>query len=181
MRRHAVMSLLAALLLTSPLGLAAHEGMDHDKAAKAAKPFSMDELIEKARADHAAAPKESAQQDHSEHKPGDKDEAKADRLRTIKGEFIDLSCHTIHQSEGPEHAECAEKCAAAGMPVALRDEKDGKLYLLITEEHFVNAAGPALGKMGKKVKVRAKILKNKNMDMIVPVKVELLGKPAKKS
>ncbi len=125
----------------------------------------------------------AADHDHNSHQAGEKDEVKSG-IVMMEGEFVEVGCYAIHQSEGPDHAECAEKCAAAGAPVALKNAKDGKLYLVITEDHFVNAAGPVLGKLGKKVKVKAKVLKTANLDMIVPIKVELAatkaGKPAAK-
>lgn len=121
--------------------------------------------------------------DHNSHAEDESDEASA-ATRILLGEFVELGCYTIHQSEGPDHADCAEKCAAAGAPVALKEAKTDMLYLLITEGHFVNAAAPALGKMGQSVKVEAKVLKSANIDMIIPIKVELLGaksgKPARK-
>lgn len=160
MRRHIFNLFVAVSLFAAPLALIAHE---HEEGKKPAK--------------------DAAEHDHNAHQAGEKDEVKTG-IVMMEGEFVEVGCYAIHQSQGPDHAECAERCAAAGAPVALKNAKDGKLYLVITEDHFVNAAGPVLGKLGKKVKVQAKVLKTANLTMIVPIKVELAngnaGKPADK-
>jgi len=173
MRHRIYAAFFAAALFSAPLALAAHD--EHEDKEEGAMHHEM-----MAAPDHDAKTKSG--HDHNSHADDDKDEAQG-ATTTLEGEFVELGCYTIHQSEGPDHADCAEKCAAAGAPVALKEAKTGKLYLLITEGHFVNAALPALGKLGKKVRVEAKLLKNANLDMIVPVKVEVLApkaKPAKK-
>ena len=49
---------------------------------------------------------------------------------SVTGEVIDMSCYFDDGASGPEHAACARKCIASGLPVRLKGT-DGKIYLLI--------------------------------------------------
>ena len=52
---------------------------------------------------------------------------------SVTGEVIDMSCYFDDGASGPEHAACARKCIASGLPVRLKGT-DGKIYLLIGQQ-----------------------------------------------
>jgi len=60
---------------------------------------------------------------------------------TITGEIVDVSCYVKMGALGMDHKECALGCAKAGMPLALLEDKTGKVYLLVSDKEFesVNA------------------------------------------
>lgn len=58
-----------------------------------------------------------------------KDEHKEAKVMTLKGEIVDTGCYLAHGAKGPDHASCATKCIAGGMPMGLLTS-DGVLYLL---------------------------------------------------
>ena len=53
---------------------------------------------------------------------------------TVVGEIIDLSCYTQLGKHGTKHRDCGQKCLKNGQPIGLLT-KEGKLYLLMEEEH----------------------------------------------
>jgi hypothetical protein len=62
--------------------------------------------------------------------------ASANEIRlaaSVTGEVIDMACYFDHGLCGPDHAACARKCIASGLPVGLKT-KDGTIYLLIGKQ-----------------------------------------------
>jgi len=53
----------------------------------------------------------------------------APKTMTVTGEIVDLGCYLGHGAKGPDHASCAAKCIAGGMPMGLLTN-DNKLYLM---------------------------------------------------
>jgi len=53
---------------------------------------------------------------------------------TVVGQVIDTGCYLVHDSKGAGHAACAEKCAKAGVPLAILDDS-GKVFLPVGAEH----------------------------------------------
>ncbi|MBI4482827.1 MAG: hypothetical protein HY652_08060 [Acidobacteria bacterium] len=49
---------------------------------------------------------------------------------TLAGEVVDAACYMIHPKAaiGPAHKECGAACAQSGVPLAIANEADGKLY-----------------------------------------------------
>ncbi len=49
---------------------------------------------------------------------------------TLTGEVVDAACYMIHPqaATGPSHKQCAIGCASRGVPLAIINESDGKLY-----------------------------------------------------
>ena len=56
------------------------------------------------------------------------------KIVTVVGEIIDLSCYTSLGKHGTKHRDCGQKCLRNGQPIGLLT-KEGKLYLLMEEEH----------------------------------------------
>ena len=52
---------------------------------------------------------------------------------SVTGEVIDVACYFDHGLCGPDHAACARKCIASGLPVGLK-AKDGTIYVLIGKQ-----------------------------------------------
>ena len=56
------------------------------------------------------------------------------KVVTLVGEIVDISCYTSLGKHGTKHRDCGQKCLRNGQPIGLLT-KDGKLYLLMEEEH----------------------------------------------
>jgi hypothetical protein len=50
-------------------------------------------------------------------------------VQTTSGEIVDLGCYLGHVARGADHAKCASKCVAGGMPMGLLTG-EGILYVL---------------------------------------------------
>jgi hypothetical protein len=53
---------------------------------------------------------------------------------TKVGELVDFSCYIQLGKHGEKHRSCGAKCAQSGQPIGLLTQ-DGKLYMLMPEEH----------------------------------------------
>jgi len=49
----------------------------------------------------------------------------------VTGEILDMACYTDHGAHGEKHAACAQKCISSGLPVGIKNDSDGKVYLVI--------------------------------------------------
>jgi hypothetical protein len=58
----------------------------------------------------------------------------AGKVVTLVGEIVDYSCYLQLGKHGTKHRDCGQKCLKNGQPIGLLT-KDGKLYLLMEEEH----------------------------------------------
>jgi hypothetical protein len=56
------------------------------------------------------------------------------KVVTLVGEIVDYSCYLQLGKHGAKHRDCGQKCLRNGMPIGLLT-KDGKLFLLMEEEH----------------------------------------------
>jgi hypothetical protein len=56
------------------------------------------------------------------------------KVVSVVGEIVDYSCYLQLGKHGGKHRDCGQKCLKNGMPIGLLT-KDGKLYLLMDEEH----------------------------------------------
>ncbi|HJZ57489.1 MAG TPA: hypothetical protein VKE74_21145 [Gemmataceae bacterium] len=56
------------------------------------------------------------------------------KVVTVVGEIVDYSCYLQVGKHGGKHRDCGQKCLRNGQPIGLLT-KDGKLYLLMEEEH----------------------------------------------
>ena len=56
------------------------------------------------------------------------------KVVTLVGEIIDMSCYLQLGKHGAKHRDCGQKCLKNGAPIGLLT-KDGKVYMLIDEEH----------------------------------------------
>ncbi len=56
------------------------------------------------------------------------------KVTTLTGEIVDYSCYLQVGKHGAKHRDCGQKCLKNGQPIGLLTS-DGKLYLLMEEEH----------------------------------------------
>ena len=56
------------------------------------------------------------------------------RIVTVVGEIVDFSCYLQLGKHGEKHRACGQKCVQNGQPIGLLT-KDGRLYMLMPEEH----------------------------------------------
>ena len=56
------------------------------------------------------------------------------KVTTLVGEVVDYSCYLQLGKHGGKHRDCGQKCLRNGQPIGLLT-KEGKLYLLMEEEH----------------------------------------------
>jgi hypothetical protein len=54
---------------------------------------------------------------------------------TKTGEIIDSACYIQKGAKGPGHKECAEKCADAGIPLALLEDGTNEVIWLTSADH----------------------------------------------
>ncbi len=62
------------------------------------------------------------------------------KVATVKGELVEVSCYLQLGKRGEAHIPCGIKCAMNGQPLGVVDD-DGKLYLLMAEEHHPRRDG----------------------------------------
>jgi len=67
------------------------------------------------------------------------DDKTADTTTSITGEILDMACYTDHGAHGEKHAACAQKCIASGLPVGIKSDADGKVYLVIGDHKPLNS------------------------------------------
>ncbi len=79
---------------------------------------------------------------------------------TVTGEVIDSSCYIKMGAKGMDHKECAMSCAKAGIPLALLEDKTGKVYILASNKEFESVRvkfQPLENFVAHKVRVKGKI------------------------
>ena len=97
--------------------------------------------------------------------PANKAWLKKGHAVTLTGEVVDLSCYLQLGKKGDAHKACGAKCVAAGEPAGLLT-KDGKVYMLLSEQHHprrdgqVTLAKEMSEQMGQTLTVSGMLVKN---------------------
>jgi hypothetical protein len=84
---------------------------------------------------------------------------------TIRGQVIDAACFMMHPhaAEIASHKDCAEACLNRGVPLAIANEADGKLY-------FPADPKPLRAALGERVEVVGSVeLKTEPLELKMPV------------
>lgn len=81
------------------------------------------------------------------------DHADAHGEMTVRGEILDMACYVSHEAMGPDHADCAKRCAKGGQPMGLLAE-DGTVYLLYASHKDGAAFEQAKEHAGQKVEIK---------------------------
>lgn len=89
----------------------------------------------------------------------------------ITGRVVDIACFVGHDSTGPNHAKCAERCARAGNPLAIYDEGAKTLYLPVALDHKSPNA-KLMEFIEKKVTVTGNVMEKGGLKGIAITKVE---------
>jgi hypothetical protein len=79
---------------------------------------------------------------------GEHGASKEGKAVTLQGELIDSACFVTGDAKGPDHAECAGKCMASGVPAAILPEgskdSDAMMYLLTNPAVLAGYAGKTI-------------------------------------
>jgi hypothetical protein len=118
-----------------------------------------------------AASTDNMKSDKTEMK-SDKMEMKSDKTSTITGEVIDTGCYMSHGAKGADHASCATKCIAGGMPMGLLTDS-GTLYLITMNHDNADAYNKLKDMAAKKVVVTGVTSERSGMKSIDAVAVKL--------
>jgi hypothetical protein len=84
---------------------------------------------------------------------------------TIKGTVIDPFCLLTMGMKGEGHRECAQRCAKAGMNLAIMDEQ-GKIYPILQRE-FLQIPIPVFDYVEKKVTVKGDLIESGGVSYIM--------------
>src|SRR5438093_9881084 len=68
-----------------------------------------------------------------------KGEKEATASTKVTGEVIDSACYIKSGAKGPNHAECAESCAKAGIPLAILEKGTDKVVWVSADKDMVGA------------------------------------------
>ena len=89
---------------------------------------------------------------------------------TLTGELVDTGCYLGHGASGAKHKECAAKCIASGMPMALltakTGEREGELYLLTPPHGNTDAYAKAKEWAGAQVEITGEVHERNGMKSI---------------
>lgn len=79
---------------------------------------------------------------------------------TLKGEVIDLACYMKNKDagKGPDHKECAVKCAKNGVPLGLLEDGTGTVYYTVKMKNKNNANDMMIPFVAEKVLIKGKII-----------------------
>jgi hypothetical protein len=77
---------------------------------------------------------------------------------TLTGEVVDTFCYAHSRIAGPSHAACALKCAKAGVPLALLDDRTHRIYLLLPDKDAGPLPAALVNQAGKRVTIDGDIL-----------------------
>jgi hypothetical protein len=92
------------------------------------------------------------------------DKSADENSAAVTGEVLDMACYTDHGAHGEGHAACAQKCIASGLPVGIKSDADGKVYLVIGAHKPINDELAPFG--GKTVTLKGKIVSRDGINMI---------------
>ena len=94
---------------------------------------------------------------------------------TVTGEVIDSSCYIKMGAKGMDHKECAINCAKASIPLAILEDKSGKVYMLASDKEFESANvkfQPLEKFVAQKVMVKGKIYEKGGQQLLAISSVE---------
>jgi hypothetical protein len=77
---------------------------------------------------------------------------------TFTGEVVDTFCYAHSRIAGPTHTACALKCAKAGVPLALLEDRMHKVYLLLPEKDAGPLPPGLVSLAGKRVSIDGDLL-----------------------
>ena len=78
----------------------------------------------------------------------------AEEKTTVTGEVVDSACYIKMGARGESHRECAQKCADAGIPLALVEDGTGKVIWLASVNDAETPNKTLRPHAGRKVTIR---------------------------
>ena len=142
-------TLIALMVLVLVLSFAAFVGAQHGEHAQTAQ-------------GHMAHEKARDQKEVKEHV-------------TLVGRVIDPVCTIRHNTMGADHKPCALFCAKQGIPLAILEDKTGKIYLAFPEGHG-DPNERLLNFVEEHVKVTGTVYSQGGLTGIVVQKIEKISK-----
>jgi hypothetical protein len=91
---------------------------------------------------------------------------------TITGEVLDMACYIADNLSGSEHAECAKTCIRKGLPVGIKSQDDGRVYLLVGSNNSLN--DQLADYAAKTITVKGKIRSRDGFAMLDDVTIQKL-------
>jgi hypothetical protein len=95
---------------------------------------------------------------------------KAPAKVTVTGEVLDMACYLDHGAHGAKHAACAAKCIRSGLPVGIKSEADGQVYLLIGQHEPLN--DKLADYAGKTITVTGKLAERDGLKLIENAEIQ---------
>lgn len=108
--------------------------------------------------------------------PGFGQEDRKDEV-TVKGEVIDLVCYMINKDagKGPDHKECALRCAKNGVPLGLLEDGTGTVYYTVKMKTKNNANDMMLPFVAEKVLIKGKIAERGGTKLLLIDSIEKMN------
>jgi hypothetical protein len=94
---------------------------------------------------------------------------------TFSGEIVDTFCYAHSRIAGPTHTACALKCAKAGVPLALLDDKTHRIYVLLPDKDAGPLPAALVALAGRRVTVDGDVLTT-NGTLFLKVKTFAAGR-----
>ena len=91
---------------------------------------------------------------------------------TVTGEVLDMACYIADNLSGPGHAECAKACIRKGLPVGIKCQDSGRVYLLVGSNNSLNAQ--LADYAAKTVTVKGKVRSRDGFAMLDDVTIQKL-------
>lgn len=96
---------------------------------------------------------------------------------TVKGEVIDLACFMTNKDvgKGPDHKECALKCAKNGVPLGLLEDGTGAVYYTVKMKNKNNANDMLMPFVAEKVFIKGKIAERRGTKLLLIDTIEKMN------
>jgi hypothetical protein len=95
---------------------------------------------------------------------------------SVTGEVIDTACYVKMGAKGDSHRECAQKCADAGIPLAILEDGTGKVVLLVAQKDMETPNQQLREHAGRKVTVTGRWFEKGGVKLLEVASVKPAGK-----
>lgn len=94
----------------------------------------------------------------------------------VTGEVIDSACYVRSGARGESHRECAQRCADAGIPLALLEDGTDRVIWLASVEDMETPNPVLKPHAGRKVRITGTWAERGGARLLLVVKVEPAGR-----
>jgi hypothetical protein len=102
------------------------------------------------------------------------------QTKTIRGEVIDVECYVADGGKGESHKQCAIACIKNGQPAGILEEKTGKIYLVVTEDHATHSSDKIMPYIAKMVEVDGTVKERNGITIIDITSIREIESPKEK-